>query len=105
MAQGKKRSEQQWRDIIEEYFQSTLSVEQFAKQANISKSTLYKWLSQFRPSLDTLQKPFVSLPTPKSSSCAVHNIEFTYQTPAGATLKWHGTPPQDYLLSLIGRLP
>lgn len=100
MPRRQRRTPDQWRALIKEYSQSGRTVDQFCDQANISPSSLYKWMSRLRPSDQA--SDFVHIQTSakaqKASPHSTPQAEFTYISPNGgpaanrAYVKFYITP-------------
>lgn len=104
MPRRKRRTPDQWRALIKEYSQSGRTVDQFCDQADISPSSLYKWMSRLRPSDQAGDFVRIQTSTKAQKAPAHHSTpqaEFTYISPNGAILQWSGNPPYEYLVRLI----
>lgn len=44
---NKKRSKEEWRQLVEEYKTSELSLTNWCKEKNISKSTIYPYVKRY----------------------------------------------------------
>jgi len=100
-----KRTEEQWRKLIQLHTQSGLTIKAFCIEQKISISNFYKFKKQFKSSLITpaTESAFVALHKPKSEPKPQQSdtIELHYQQ---AHFTFPDTVSADYLVQLVNGL-
>ena len=98
-----KRTEEQWRELIQLHTQSSLTIKAFCLEQKISISNFYKFKKQFKSSLITppaTESAFVALHKPKSEPKPQQSgtIELHCQQ---AHFTFSDTVTADFLIKLV----
>ena len=85
-----RRSEAEWREILERYERSGLSAVAFCRRAKLSTNTFAKW-KRVLSGGDSKESGFVELtprPSPTLDHAARAEAEFELSLPGGVMLRW-----------------
>ncbi len=95
-----KRTEEQWRELIQRHTQSGLTIKAFCIEQKITISTFYKFKKQFKspPTTPVIEPAFVALHKPKPKLQQPGVIELHCQQ---AHFAFPDTVPAEFLIQLI----
>ena len=83
------RTEEQWRQLIEEHEAGDLSVDKFCTQNNLKRTTFYKWRKRLLQESIPLSTPpaFIELPVAKTTPVQQSTWDIELELGSGVVLR------------------
>ena len=95
---------QEWKDVLDKFDRSGLTIDIFCKQNKINKGTFYHWKGKIKNLPKEIDRNDFLEVKPKSQEPVVNKSQLKIYMPSGITLNFYTLPDCDYLERLMKKM-